>query len=366
MAIRTRLLSALALCVALAPHPGCKSGDGAALRELRDEPPADRDLAAPAAGVAPAARPPRLRRSIFDPAARADVEAYALAVKTLQSTPQGKAVWEGLASIHQNFCPHRNWFFLPWHRVYLDHFENVIAKVSGKADFALPYWEWDGPGQNRMPPEALAGGGLFWQRRSTAARSPAGRLLPQNVGEAPMRLIMDANDFIQIGSGRATQPRDPHQTSEGLIESMPHDSTHVWVGGQTGDMVSFLSPRDPIFWMHHCNIDRLWSSWMKKQTALGRAIIPTAGAPFEVKTQAWLDFGLQSGFQEIDPASAVPTLRAAQRSYKVSETFDSVGTFGFDYDKFRGGGAASASLTDELALKPVLKAMKLRVEYTEP
>jgi tyrosinase len=38
-----------------------------------------------------------------------------------------------------------------------------------------------------------------------------------------------------------------------------HDSGHVWVGGS---MMSILTaPTDPVFWMHHAEIDRLWAEW---------------------------------------------------------------------------------------------------------
>jgi tyrosinase len=47
------------------------------------------------------------------------------------------------------------------------------------------------------------------------------------------------------------------------LEGTPHGNTHVFIGGDMSDMVS---PRDPIFFLHHCNIDRLWAQWI----ALGR------------------------------------------------------------------------------------------------
>ena len=37
-----------------------------------------------------------------------------------------------------------------------------------------------------------------------------------------------------------------------------HNVVHVWVGGSMGPGTS---PNDPVFFLHHCNIDRLWSDW---------------------------------------------------------------------------------------------------------
>jgi tyrosinase len=45
----------------------------------------------------------------------------------------------------------------------------------------------------------------------------------------------------------------------------PHGSVHVLVGGGGGDMSSIgRSANDPIFWLHHCNIDRLWNVWLNQ------------------------------------------------------------------------------------------------------
>jgi hypothetical protein len=39
-------------------------------------------------------------------------------------------------------------------------------------------------------------------------------------------------------------------------------------------MGDFLSPVDPVFFMHHSNIDRLWTVWTAKQVRLGLATLP--------------------------------------------------------------------------------------------
>ena len=56
-----------------------------------------------------------------------------------------------------------------------------------------------------------------------------------------------------------------------------HGSVHIAVGGpsqdpqQQGTMATAHSPADPLFWLHHANIDRLWSQWT--------AAHPNAGPP---------------------------------------------------------------------------------------
>lgn len=48
-----------------------------------------------------------------------------------------------------------------------------------------------------------------------------------------------------------------------LIEGSPHGGGHVVTGGSRGHMGDGMSPLDPIFWLHHCNVDRLWAEWQK-------------------------------------------------------------------------------------------------------
>jgi tyrosinase len=50
----------------------------------------------------------------------------------------------------------------------------------------------------------------------------------------------------------------------GALEQTPHNDVHGLVGGPSGFMGAFdTAPLDPVFWLHHANIDRLWESWRK-------------------------------------------------------------------------------------------------------
>ena len=57
-----------------------------------------------------------------------------------------------------------------------------------------------------------------------------------------------------------------------LLEGQPHNSVHNNIGGI---MPTLLSSIDPIFFMHHCNIDRLWDVWTRKQVKRGLSPLPT-------------------------------------------------------------------------------------------
>ena len=49
---------------------------------------------------------------------------------------------------------------------------------------------------------------------------------------------------------------------------------HIWVGG---DMGPGTSPNDPVFFLHHCNVDRFWALWQHAHPGLG--YLPAAGGP---------------------------------------------------------------------------------------
>lgn len=69
-----------------------------------------------------------------------------------------------------------------------------------------------------------------------------------------------------------------------LRRSQQHNVVHLWVGGLPrvagkiigGNMTAASSPNDPVFWIHHANLDRLWSAWMKRH---GKTYLPTSGGP---------------------------------------------------------------------------------------
>lgn len=74
--------------------------------------------------------------------------------------------------------------------------------------------------------------------------------------------------------------RDPNDPTEWRgfriqLEIPLHNLVHRWVGG---NMVDMTSPNDPVFWLHHCNIDRLWAAWQVLHPD-EEPYLPEAGAP---------------------------------------------------------------------------------------
>lgn len=76
------------------------------------------------------------------------------------------------------------------------------------------------------------------------------------------------------------QPGD--KTKFSLLEGLPHNKTHNYIGGAGpldpgpyGNMTNFLSSVDPIFFLHHANMDRLWDLWTRIQMSLKRPYLPS-------------------------------------------------------------------------------------------
>jgi tyrosinase len=219
-----------------------------------------------------------------------DLAAMRRAVARMKTLPQSDPRnWIRFADIHRNFCPHGNWYFLPWHRAYLLSFERVCQELSGKPDFALPYWNWTADRQ--VPPAFMAGdrtsNPLFHPRPNAATL----RLPDDMVGGQVMSRIMASPDFEAFGS---TRPRGQNNVSPSWQRSLgsktelefnPHDGVHQAVGGNMSQVS--LSARDPLFYLHHANVDRLWASW----NARGNANSPDA---------MWRGFAFNRNFVNAD------------------------------------------------------------------
>lgn len=196
-----------------------------------------------------------------------------------------------------NQCQHGTWYFLPWHRGYLMALEAQlradIISLGGPEDWALPYWDYFGTSgkQYEMPP-------AFAQKTLDGEPNPlyvAMRYGPEGEGviyvatpawEAAQPQPADpvfgsvtseclANDLFTGSDTRTPLPGFGGPVSgfehsggpHGNMESNPHDLTHVYIGGGRSNTDYGLmsdpgtAALDPIFYLHHCNIDRMWAMW---------------------------------------------------------------------------------------------------------
>lgn len=224
---------------------------------------------------------------------------------------------------------HRGPAFLPWHREFLRRFEAELQRASGNPQLGLPYWDWeidpafpdfiggDGTLTQLNPTEPILYGkvvddgpfaaGAGWEvvdatgnsvqrlgiQRAFAlaqvpVRDPATGLpvVDPATGElqftvATLPAAQDVQDALAIAAYDAA-PWDESgdlRTFRNVLEGWwrgprLHNLVHVWVGGSMGPGTS---PNDPVFFLHHCNVDRIWFDW---QTAHpNAAYAPQAGGP---------------------------------------------------------------------------------------
>ncbi|WP_199084601.1 tyrosinase family protein [Bosea sp. ASV33] len=227
---------------------------------------------------------------------------YAMAVRHLDNKPiSERTSWKFLAAMHGfhrpwwvqanviseadqippeledgtygDQCQHGSWYFLPWHRGYLAAFEAIVAatvKELTGAEWTLPYWNYLDPGNPaaRDIPEPFVAEKMPDGSENPLRRYPR-RLTDRLPNVSPQRFGLGAmaeNDFLvsadgSIGFGGGEKPFDPGADASGDLEFNPHNSVHSMLGGFMGN--PYFAGLDPLFWLHHCNIDRLWEAWMR-------------------------------------------------------------------------------------------------------
>ena len=169
--------------------------------------------------------------------------------------------------------------FLPWHRMFLFFFEQIIREVSGRADFTLPYWDYTSsdpakrgilPLQFRLPNDPLWGV-LYRSDRLSLANSGQRIDLNQPTDQMDITATMAAASYSNVG------------TVLGFCRSIDaniHGRIHVLTGNSSNMGSIPNSARDPLFWVHHAQIDRLWASWNANYGGLNPTTGTWLNAPF--------------------------------------------------------------------------------------
>jgi tyrosinase len=147
-----------------------------------------------------------------------------------------------------NQCEHGTLLFLAWHRGYVYYFERILRAASGDSTFNLPYWDWTAaptlPSAFRTP--ASTNNSLYDATRLIND----GSALPSEIIERDLNIALNFTQF-QLAPGLGFSPS---------MEASPHGQVHVLTGGNMSRVQT--AANDPIFWLHHCNIDRLWDRWL--------------------------------------------------------------------------------------------------------
>ena len=174
----------------------------------------------------------------------------AIATMKENTNATDKRSWTYWVNTHVNFCPHGIPYFLAWHRGYLYYLEQQLRAVSGNKLLVLPYWDYYSSAE--LPVEFTN-------------PSPANPLYVPRLNTN----VIDALSLAPFGPTLTDMQRGLPNSFETSFEAMPHNPVHNIIGNV---MSTMQSPVDPIFFLHHANVDRLWSAW--QQAGGGRTTPP--------------------------------------------------------------------------------------------
>jgi tyrosinase len=146
-----------------------------------------------------------------------------------------------LVDIHANAVHqmHGNPRFLPWHRVYLVKMEELLMSIDPTV--CIPYWR---SSDEQAFPSWLIG----FTPTVTLLGGP--HTVNRNIG---------AFNFLPNAAAVAAATANTSFNSFAAALEGIHNSGHNWVGGSMSAFAT--APADPVFWMHHAEIDRIWAAW---------------------------------------------------------------------------------------------------------
>jgi len=200
--------------------------------------------------------------------------------------------------MHRDFCStpglndptqiHFCWWFLAWHRAYIYEFE--LRLQDQVPSVTLPYWDWtsEKTAQEGIP-KAFSDETYVDLDSGETKPNPLYSAFSQVTGTNTTRDPGPLDEFAILQQQVAfAQGRPTYGDYSPALEN-PHGGLHVWVGGDMGQVP--FAAYDPIFWVHHCNVDRLWYEW---QEVHGNATVPDAVlqficAPFTYRGEQTLD-----------------------------------------------------------------------------
>ena len=127
--------------------------------------------------------------------------------------------------------------FLSWHRAYLIHMEEELKKKNKSA--FIPYWKW------------VDGGVPDWLKGFMPKVGSVENKRDNSIGAVAVQQRID--DLLVLAD---------YDTFTSELERNPHNKGHVALGYPMRSVP--VAPSDPIFWMHHGEVDRVWSLWQAK------------------------------------------------------------------------------------------------------
>lgn len=238
--------------------------------------------------------------------------------------PGGVSFWFKQDEIHQATHVHGGPEFIPWHRELVNRFEAMLRQVDSR--LSLHYWDWTrdasslftssfmGSGSGDAGNPWLAAG--FYVPGADPYRGDAFDPAHNNPVDPPRTLSRSYSG----GTFPATTDTDivnaaDYQTMRVLLENA-HDSAHGLIGGTLGN--PHTSFRDPIVFLLHSNVDRLFARWQTDPAHTDRLdpnlVYGTESAAMNINVEPWSTG--HGSFHDIRPWSA-PENMGEPHSYKA-------------------------------------------------
>ncbi|KAH7121254.1 hypothetical protein B0J11DRAFT_590230 [Dendryphion nanum] len=231
--------------------------------------------------------------------------------------------------------------FLPWHRYAIWTFESAMRSECNY-NGTQPYWDWtlDNPKSNGSlfaSPVLQAFGGDGSATTGCVQDGPFTSSTFLNIGPVeslernPRCLTRAITEDLFNGSTNWEDIYPPTMSRKNYIQlqafidglsfvaeedkastgsfSNPHSMGHMVIGGDLMDIYS--SPNDPIFWLHHAQLDYMWALWQKADTRRledigGARTTEGLGPDADEVEQTTLDTPVWMGFMNDDvPVRAV-------------------------------------------------------------
>ncbi|KAJ3413819.1 hypothetical protein HDV05_007419 [Chytridiales sp. JEL 0842] len=224
---------------------------------------------------------------------------YMELLPSLMGNQNRLADWQSLHTIGR-LAYHMQPQFLVWHRVFLNEFEKEMRFLSGDEKFALPYWAWEVDSTRWWDSKSSVlnseefgttgfgnAGGCVRDGRFNGTQ-PMGRgTCIQRYYQASERTLEGTPNIVVyseesmlaliLANPATGEKYTSYDDFRFALENMPHNSMHVAVGsfsdgtfnGSPGTM-SWVpsSSMDPIFFLHHNNIDRFFKYFQKQNPTL--------------------------------------------------------------------------------------------------
>lgn len=235
-------------------------------------------------------------------------------ISLIPPVTSNSSYYDDFVYIHMdlNVLIHNTGFFLPWHRLYVQTFEDTLRSKCGY-NGVHPYWDWtkdtadfyhatiwsdsdyDGLGSWGDPNNdfQISTGGLKDMRVAYPVAHnlrrnytlypnfPPGFLVPKDAPPLDPTLMYNTTFTSAVVNATVSSPPGDYITFQATIENFagPHPGPHLILGGDMGGTCPQglgppscnpgpkWSPNDPMFFLHHAMIDKIWYDWQQMNSS---------------------------------------------------------------------------------------------------